>query len=73
MIHPIEIIPLKFSSSFDKLFASQAGVSRTGLAINGAFSTSLLLPSEKVKNAFHSIHTSKFLFVQSLAKKKKKN
>lgn len=41
-------LPLKFSSSFGKLLASQAGVSRTGLAINGAFSTtSPLLPSEK--------------------------
>lgn len=43
----ISDIPLKFSSSFGKLFASQAGVSRTGLAMNGAFSTSLLLPSEE--------------------------
>lgn len=40
------MLPLKFNSSFDKLFASQAGVNRTGFAINGAFSTSLLLPSE---------------------------
>lgn len=34
------MLPLKFSSSFGKLFASQAGVSRTGFAKNGAFSTS---------------------------------
>lgn len=34
-------LPLKFNSSFGKLLASHAGVSRTGLAKNGAFSTSL--------------------------------
>lgn len=39
-------IPLKFNSSFGKLFASHAGVSRTGFAKNGARSTSVLpLPS----------------------------
>lgn len=42
-------VPLKFSSSFGRLFASQAGVSRTGFAINGDFSTSLLPPSKKKK------------------------
>lgn len=40
------IVPLKFNSSFGKLFASHAGVSRTGFAKNGARSTSVLpLPS----------------------------
>lgn len=34
-------LPLKLSSSFGRLLASQAGVSRTGFAKNGAFSTSL--------------------------------
>lgn len=41
-----KIVPLKFNSSFGKLFASHAGVSRTGFAKNGARSTSVLpLPS----------------------------
>lgn len=43
----MQCIPLKLSSSFGKLLASQAGVSLTGFAINGDFSISPLLPSEK--------------------------
>lgn len=43
-------IPLKFSSSLGKLFASHAGVRRTGFAKNGALSTSVLpLPSTEVQ------------------------
>lgn len=41
-IHQFNFVPLKFSSSFGKLFASHAGVRRTGFAKNGARSTSVL-------------------------------
>lgn len=48
-------LPLKFSSSLGRLLASQAGVSCTGLARNGAFSTSdpSARQTEK-KNVFNS-------------------
>lgn len=41
---------LKLSSSFDTSVASQAGVSLTGLAIKGDFSTSAPLPPSEVKS-----------------------
>lgn len=45
--------PLKFNSSFGKLFASHAGVRRTGFAKNGALSTSVLpLSAHEIKSKY---------------------
>lgn len=59
-------IPLKFSSSFGKLFASHAGVRRTGFAKNGALSTSVLPLPTWIQIQYIQYNTKKFSAAQTV-------